>query len=754
VGINKKNFIFNLIYFIFQIILSNVCFANSFYPLGFAFAIVRVFYNGNIFFVIFSYLISQLNFIFLFSDLFICFYEIVIISLYYYIKNFHSQKKPLLKLELFISLAFALKFYYALSMGQNLVIFSLDLFLSLLAGVYFYFLFKAYKNKFLFFKFSNFDYFYFLLIILLLMTGIYSFQIEKLYLEYFLICLIIILSSKILPNDKFFILTMAVGVGTFFASKNHLLLLFSIFLSVICVIIKNRNKLIFILSIIISIILFYLVNQSINYISLLFCLFALIIFAVIKEKFIKKLSNMFEIDCQNIIGEVLQFENINQIKTKLNLMSQTLKNMQQEFKLLIVGKINRDKACEELSKDIIGNVCKRCENFNNCFYMNINKSSLFENLLNKAIVQGKISKDDVVYGLQTYCNKENIIVSEINQIAEVFLKYEKEMKTEDFSKLIISDELENFSKIFANFAKFIKSENGFNKPQSLMLKEQLINQMLSVNEVLVIENITGIESINVIAKNEDLLKREFVSCISNFARYRFKLDMINHLSFSGLGFARFVPDDKLKINIAVSTKAKEATNGDNVSMAKLSKNKYFIALADGMGHGGNANKISSMVLSLIKSMFQIGFDEELVVDSINKLIIPAGIDNFTTLDACVLDLDREIATFIKLGASVSVIKHKNTSEMIECKSLPLGVIEKVTPTIVKRNISAGDFIILASDGVVDSFNNIEDYKCYINDSKILNLQKFVDDVVLDARFQNQKHQDDMTLIAINLLKNY
>ena len=61
---------------------------------------------------------------------------------------------------------------------------------------------------------------------------------------------------------------------------------------------------------------------------------------------------------------------------------------------------------------------------------------------------------------------------------------------------------------------------------------------------------------------------------------------------------------------------------------------------------------------------------------------------------------------------------------------------------------------MASDGIVDSFSSIENYRNYINDSKIENLQKFLDDVVFDASFQNRKHPDDMTIIAINLLKNY
>ena len=63
-------------------------------------------------------------------------------------------------------------------------------------------------------------------------------------------------------------------------------------------------------------------------------------------------------------------------------------------------------------------------------------------------------------------------------------------------------------------------------------------------------------------------------------------------------------------------------------------------------------------------------------------------------------------------------------------------------------------IFIASDGVVDSFGTIETYRNFINDSKIFDLKKYLDEVIDDADFQSKKHKDDMTIIGINLLKNH
>ena len=171
-----------------------------------------------------------------------------------------------------------------------------------------------------------------------------------------------------------------------------------------------------------------------------------------------------------------------------------------------------------------------------------------------------------------------------------------------------------------------------------------------------------------------------------------------------------------------------------------------------MGHGEQANRVSSMVVSLIESMFKIGLENELVVDSINKLLIPAGLDNFTTLDACVIDTKNAIANFIKMGSSVSLIKHKNQTEIVSSDSLPMGIVQNIKPTIIQKQIFVGDVILLASDGVVDSFESIELYKSFVNDSSIYNLKSYADSLIFDASYQNQSHPDDMTVIAVNLLK--
>ncbi len=750
----KKILLNEFVCLVLQVIFSKITILKVVCPFGLPFAITRVVFGGNIFFVIFSYLISKVPSFLIFPDIFACFYEIVIICLFYYLISLKDIKRPLLTLEISVVTSSALKLYYMLTFSQNLLLYLLDLASLMLITAYFYKFFSIYKNKFLFFKFSNLDYLYFSLFALFITFGLYLFELNALYLEYFFISLAVIFSCRVLPTDKFFVFIISIGLGAALASGNASFLIYAAVSSILLINFKNRNKFLYAALHLLAVASLFIIVPSFNLYSILFAAISSLVFVCFKSNIMNKISELFEIDSINLMCEDLRKEKFSRIKTKLGLMSNTLKNMQRDFKFLLVGKISREKACTELSQDIINSCCKKCENFRTCFLENINKRLMLENLLNKAIENGKVSRDDVILGLQTYCTKENIIVSEINQVAESFLKFEKTMKTEDSSKLMIADNLGNFSDIFLQFSKFIDTDLGYNKPHSNLLKENLTNSMIDVKEVVILENSQGIESINLIAQNEHILKSELIKNINSFARNKFKINIVRHLNLSGLSYASFVPCEKLKMNFAVASKAKDSCNGDNVAITKLSQNKYFIAIADGMGHGENANRISSMILSLIRSMFEIGFNDSLIIESINKLLIPVLLDGFSTLDACVVDLANECCTFIKMGSSVSVLKHQNTSDIISCASLPIGVVDNVKPTIIKKHLSVSDTIILASDGIVDSFKDVEEYKNYINDMKLLNLQKFVDDIVFDASFQNKKHPDDMTIIAINMLKNY
>lgn len=723
------------------------------FPIGFSFAISRVLLGHGVLIVSVEYLLSRIFLFGSFNFLTITMFQIVIIALYYFVINFWNIKRKLLFLSFAILISSTLSLYYSLVGVESLLWTIFEVVIQVLSALYFYKFFNLLSQKFLFFKFGNLDSLYFSLMVLLLSVGAFNIKFIAANLGLFLSSATIIFCVRVFSADKFFIISSMMALGAVCATGNEMYLILSVIASLCLVSFKSINKYIFAL---ISVIVFGLLGMVLklqDYIQFISFVVAIVVYVCVPNKLLYKLSLGFDQDSFNIVFERLESDKVAEIRGKLFKFSNTLHSIQKEFKYLIVGKIDRRKASEELVQDVINACCRDCENFKNCFFQTLNKKAMFENLLARAIENKQITKDDLSNGIQTYCTKSEIVLSEINQVAAMYLSYEQAMKSDDISKLLIADEMANFSDIFKNFAKMLKNEQKINKNKSKSLKEALINNLIDVKEIVAVESETGLESVSVVACNENILKKELIETIEKKVRNKLKVKNIEHLSESGLSLAKFVPKNKLKVQFAVASRAKEEKNGDNIVVSKLTETKYFVAIADGMGHGESASRISSMVLSLIRSMFEVGLDDELIMSSVNKLLIPAGLDNFTTLDACIINLEENSATFIKLGATVSIVKHGSNSEVVSCSSLPIGIVKNVKPTVVKKNVYDGDILFLCSDGVVDSFSNISSFSSFINDSKVYDLQKFVDSVLYDATASNVKHLDDMSIIAVKLLKN-
>lgn len=748
-----KVIIKEIVYLAMQLLFSKINILNIVNSVGLPFAFINLYFGGNIFVGTFGYLLSKAYLFSSLKPLLITAYEVIILALYYFAKEFVKTNKQLLLVCIFTGLSSVAGLYYATTSINLLAVFFINFILDIILIIFFYKFYSVYKNKFIFFKFSKNDYLLSSVMISLLAMGLFSYKFVSLYIGLFFIVYFALFFAKILAADKYFIWTTMLSIGAVIVTNNIMYLSLSVLCSVVFVQIKEINKYIYALINLIFVGIFVLIFRIFNVFSIISIIFAFFVFLLVPNNVCSKISQLFENSALSILFNYLQSEQIISVKQKLFLMSSTFLNMQNNLKFLLVGKIDRQKACSELTQDVINKCCKECENFRYCFFENINKKSMFENLMSVAIENKQVSLSDMSNGLQAYCKKSGIVANEINHTAKLFLLYENQMKTEDSSKLMIASELGNVSDIFLNFAKLLKNSLKINEKLSKTLKDAFSNNLVDVKEVLILENENGIESINIIACNEEIMKRELSDTIYKTVRNRVRIKKTQHLDYSGLSLVTFVIPGRLKLNFAVATKSKEAKNGDNAIITKISDNKYFVAIADGMGHGENANKISSMVISLIKSMFEVGLDDELILQSVNKLLLPAGLENFTTLDACIIDLESEVATFVKLGASVSILKHSSTSEIINCKSLPIGIVQNINPTITKKQLLDNDMIFLASDGVVDSFSSPEAFKCFVNDSKIYNLQKFLDDVIFDAESLNTKHPDDMTIIGINLLKN-
>ena len=144
-------------------------------------------------------------------------------------------------------------------------------------------------------------------------------------------------------------------------------------------------------------------------------------------------------------------------------------------------------------------------------------------------------------------------------------------------------------------------------------------------------------------------------------------------------------------------------SGDNFSMLDLPGKKQGVILSDGMGAGEKAHRESAMVVELLEELLNAGFLKETALQMLNTaLVIGREETRFSTVDMCVFDLYSGKCEFTKAGASHSFIKKETGVECIKSTSLPIGVVQKLEPEEIVRNLGAGDYVILVTDGVIDA----------------------------------------------------
>lgn len=166
-----------------------------------------------------------------------------------------------------------------------------------------------------------------------------------------------------------------------------------------------------------------------------------------------------------------------------------------------------------------------------------------------------------------------------------------------------------------------------------------------------------------------------------------------------------------------------------------------------MGSGEKAERTSSLAIGLVENFYKAGFNNEIILSSINKLLSLNRDEIFSALDVCVVDLRAGMADFIKLGAPQSYLKHKSEIEEISGGALPLGIVQDVTPMIVKKALKSGDFVYLFTDGISDSFPSEHALADFVNNQTSLNPQTLAEGLINHALTLAGGAKDDMTVIV-------
>lgn len=366
--------------------------------------------------------------------------------------------------------------------------------------------------------------------------------------------------------------------------------------------------------------------------------------------------------------------------------------------------------------------------------------------------------------LSEFFNKRCVKVPQIIEMIRSFIMtYRKNyyiQKRMLESRKLVATQLEGVSRIVKDFAREMKSEFRFNKELEDRISLKLRERGIRANRVFAMDYGGGKTEVY-IDKSSCYGKRhcnsEIPVVISEILRKKVVVKVSRCTLKDGTRKCqlRLIPAESYEVAVGVAAvpKSTSKVSGDTYSFNKLDNGRFMLAISDGMGIGEEAAEESDATISLLEQLLGAGFDKDITIKTINSTLILRSLqETFSTIDLAMIDLYNAELDLVKIGAPVSLIKKGKKVDVLKASTLPVGIVEDIQVESIQRKLEAGDFIIMMSDGLMDTVNSDINQEEWLKDviSKLdtKNPQEMADTILRTVKTASNNHiRDDMTVLV-------
>ena len=583
----------------------------------------------------------------------------------------------------------------------------------------------------------------------------YSFDIVK-----FVGFLLILLATNIAPSSFAVVMSVVMGLGCFLvAGKLEYTTLFCI-TAVFCYVFKKQNKVFSVIALLcvdVALGLFLNLFGEYNVWSIVSSVAPCVVFLAFPNKIMAKCSaKMFVKKEENTLKNMLN-QNKLQTSKKLLWTAEVFYEMDKSFRNMVKGSLDKKSAKEMIANELIRSNCDNCSQRSRCLkgFSGEHKKE-FDSLTNSGFEKGKVGLIDFPSFLTNRCGKLNQIVTGLNSLLEDYRSYAKLNQDLDNSKLLIAEQLKGISNVLTNLSKESKETVCMDAKFEKQIVETLTYNDIVPSEVVCFEKDEKTTIVSMILRAVDFDNEKIAKILSSIFPSKMVLDEVLPSEESLLTYVSYktAPTYDMAVGIASAIKGGNTTSGDTHSLTKLGGEKFMLAICDGMGSGEKAHRKSETSINIIENFYKAGYDDQTILSSVNNLLNLDGNNVFSALDVSVVDLKNGEADFIKQGATVGFIKGVGGVSKIESNSLPLGVLDGVTPRVTKTVLSPEDYVVMLSDGVVDSLGE-EGVVEFLQNTSAKGAQEMADNLLTCAKKAQKNYpQDDMTVLVGKLFYTY
>lgn len=744
-------------YSILFFVLSRASIYNIIFPFAFSMLFALAWAEQKVWLLLPAYLIGTIANNYSFEGIISSLVTIFVLAFPYYLHL--VIKKPMKKVELFIYAGFSQVAYLIFSILANLN--PISYIGTILVGLIFLYLsiclFESLLSRGLSYKLTTFEMVCGSIILMAFSCGlatcdIYGFSFLKLIVSFLILT---ISYSSSISNTLLFSAIM--GLGTLLGNNNALFVTPFIIWTLAVLIFRTRNRIYPALALIISELIInyyfdlYYTQEILNFIPLIL---SGVLFVVLPTKFYNEISVLLSSNNERLAMKNVVNRNRELLYRRLNNLSEVFFEMNHVFRKLIKTGMSEEEIKDMLYEELKNTICKGCSEQKHCHRtFSEDTKKIFKELITIAFERGKITLLDFPSYLSSRCAKTNYLINEINTLTKQYKSYSQLVGNVDTSKLLISDQLAGISGIMKSLASEVETQVSFDSSRENKIIDELSTNNIICSDVVVYEQDAKTMMASMVVREEDVSKLKMQQIVSKICGNKMTIFETFPSTKAGMINVSLKTAPRFDCLFGLSSHAKSGNtiSGDCHCIERLDGEKFMFAICDGMGSGEQAGQKSETAISLIENFYKAGFDNEIILSSVNKLLNLESDDVFSTIDICIVDLKNGIADFVKMGSASSFIRGQEGCKILECSALPMGILQDVSPLTKKVVLCEKDFIILCSDGINDTFGSDGEMKDFLLTIKTANPQEFADKILEKALANNNGYAvDDMTCLVIKI----
>ncbi len=414
----------------------------------------------------------------------------------------------------------------------------------------------------------------------------------------------------------------------------------------------------------------------------------------------------------------------------------------------------------QIFEDISEKLCRNCDNCSGCWEQRFqNTYQAAAAMFEVAEKKGVLRKEDIPQDFLEECISIDEFIRETNRGFEIAKLNHIWHNRISESREVVAEQLKEVSTVIQDITGDIYDTARGLRSEEEKVMRRLRSEHIIAKDITIFEHGDMRKEIYLSAAthgNHCVTVKEAAAIISDALGVKMKASEAsrNVITKDFETFA-FLADTKFKMLTGVARAMKENVSGDNFSILKLESGEFMVALSDGMGTGKDAGEESETVMSLLEQMIEAGFKAETAIKLINSsLVLQSDKQTFSTIDMGIINLFTGICEFIKIGAAATFIKRDHWVETISSTTLPIGMFGNVDYDTVTKKLYEGDIIIMVTDGVLDSIDEVNKeafMEQLIMGIKSNNPQEIANRII-DKALSQTKYvpRDDMTVITAGI----